>query len=63
MIVRGGADSGKYLCEHPLVDEIHITGAGASHDAIVWGPGAEGAANKAAGTPKNGKTNAGIGLS
>ena len=56
VIVRGGADSGKYLCEHRLVDEIHITGAGASHDAIVWGPGAEGAANKAAGTPKNGKT-------
>ncbi len=55
-IVRGGADVGKYLCEHPLVDEIHITGAGASHDAIVWGPGAEGLANKAAGTPQNKKT-------
>ncbi|WP_309680590.1 aldehyde dehydrogenase family protein [Polaromonas sp.] len=52
-IVRGGADVGQYLCTHALVEEIHITGAGASHDAIVWGPGEEGRANKAAGTPKN----------
>ena len=52
-IVRGGADVGQYLCNHPLVQEIHITGAGASHDAIVWGPGEEGRANKAAGSPKN----------
>ncbi len=51
-IVKGGADVGAYLCNHPLVDEIHITGAAASHDVIVWGVGAEGAANKAAGTPK-----------
>jgi aldehyde dehydrogenase (NAD(P)+) len=52
-IVRGGADVGQYLCNHPLVEDIHITGAGASHDAIVWGPGDEGRANKAAGTPRN----------
>lgn len=51
-IVTGGAEAGSYLCSHPGVDEIHITGAAASHDAIVWGPGAEGAANKAAGTPR-----------
>ena len=55
-IVRGGADVGQYLCNHALVEEIHITGAGASHDAIVWGPGEEGRANKAAGTPKNTRT-------
>jgi aldehyde dehydrogenase (NAD(P)+) len=52
-IVKGGAEVGQYLCNHAAVDEIHITGSGASHDAIVWGPGAEGARNKAAGTPKN----------
>ena len=52
-IVRGAADVGQYLCNHALVEEIHITGAGASHDAIVWGVGEEGRANKAAGTPKN----------
>ncbi|MBV7380310.1 aldehyde dehydrogenase family protein [Maritimibacter dapengensis] len=51
-IVRGGAEVGGYLCTHDLVDEIHITGAAASHDVIVWGPGEEGAKNKAAGTPK-----------
>jgi aldehyde dehydrogenase (NAD(P)+) len=55
-IVRGAADCGQYLCNHPLVDEIHITGSGASHDAIVWGAGAEGLANKAAATPKNTRT-------
>ncbi len=52
-IVRGGGDLGAWLCDHPLVETLHITGAGATHDAIVWGTGPEGAANKAAGTPKN----------
>ncbi|MEC7259408.1 MAG: aldehyde dehydrogenase, partial [Pseudomonadota bacterium] len=51
-IVKGGAEVGSYLCYHPAVDEVHITGAAASHDAIVWGPGEEGAKNKAANTPK-----------
>jgi aldehyde dehydrogenase (NAD(P)+) len=55
-IVRGAADVGQYLCNHAAVEEIHITGAGASHDAIVWGAGEEGKANKAAGTPKNTRT-------
>ena len=52
-IVRGGTDVGQYLCNHPLVETLHITGAGASHDAIVWGPGAQGQTNKAANTPVN----------
>ncbi len=52
-IVRGGAEEGDYLCSHPGVDDIHITGAQATHDSIVWGKGAEGEKNKAAGTPKN----------
>ncbi|MDF1803061.1 aldehyde dehydrogenase family protein [Thalassovita sp.] len=51
-IVKGGAEVGSYLCNHAAVDEVHITGAAASHDAIVWGPGEEGAKNKAANTPK-----------
>lgn len=55
-IVRGGVECGQYLCVHDLVEEIHITGSGASHDAIVWGVGEEGRANKAAGTPKNNRT-------
>jgi aldehyde dehydrogenase (NAD(P)+) len=52
-IVRGDGDVGAYLCTHPQVKEIHITGARSTHDAIVWGVGAEGSRNKAANTPKN----------
>jgi aldehyde dehydrogenase (NAD(P)+) len=50
-IVTGGADVGGYLCQHPVVEEIHITGAGASHDRIVWGEDV--AAAKARGVPVN----------
>ena len=52
-IVAGDATVGQYLCTHPLVETIHITGSGAAHDAIVWGPGADCVANKQAGKPKN----------
>lgn len=52
-IVRGDGAAGAYLATHPNVDEIHITGAMATHDLIVWGAGAEGKANKQAGTPMN----------
>ncbi len=41
-VVYGGGDVGKYLCEHPGIDSIHITGSDLTHDLIVWGPpGAE----------------------
>ncbi|PSB35181.1 aldehyde dehydrogenase family protein [Stenomitos frigidus] len=36
-VVYGGADLGRHLCQHPLVDTIHITGSHQTHDAIVWG--------------------------
>lgn len=52
-ILQGDGADGAYLASHPLVDTIHITGAGATHDAIVWGQGAEAAANKAAGRRMN----------
>ena len=52
-VVRGDGDVGAHLVEHPLVEEIHITGARATHDAIVWGTGEEGQKNQAANTPKN----------
>lgn len=51
-IVKGDGEIGAYLCEHPAVDEIHITGAAATHDAIVWGTGEEGERNKANGEPR-----------
>ncbi len=47
----GGADLGKYLCDHPLIDEIHITGSARTHDAIVFGDGAEGVQRKSRGEP------------
>jgi acyl-CoA reductase-like NAD-dependent aldehyde dehydrogenase len=48
-IVRGGAAEGAHLTRHPGIDEIHITGSDKTHDAIVFGPGEDGARRKAAG--------------
>ncbi|MEX0267608.1 aldehyde dehydrogenase family protein [Leptolyngbyaceae cyanobacterium UHCC 1019] len=36
-IVYGDADLGRYLCQHPQIETIHITGSHHTHDAIVWG--------------------------
>lgn len=52
-IVTGGADVGRILSEHALVETIHITGSEAVHDAIVWGSGDEARLRKASGTPRN----------
>jgi acyl-CoA reductase-like NAD-dependent aldehyde dehydrogenase len=52
-IVRGDILAGQYLCNHPLVDVMHITGSGAAHDKIVWGSGDEAVKNKQAGTKIN----------
>jgi acyl-CoA reductase-like NAD-dependent aldehyde dehydrogenase len=37
-IVQGGGDVGAFLVNHPLVDDVHITGSDRTHDMIVWGP-------------------------
>lgn len=50
-LAQGGADVGSYLCHHPLVDAIHITGSHHTHDAIVWGSPEEQAQRKASGDP------------
>lgn len=50
-VVEGGAEVGEYLCRHPAVDEIHITGSDRTHDAIVYGGGEEGRRRKAEGRP------------
>lgn len=50
-IVQGGAAVGGFLAHAPLVRHVHITGSIMSHDAIVWGTGAEATARRAAGTP------------
>ncbi len=39
-VVYGGAEEGAYLCRHPGVDEIHITGSDRTYKAIVFGQGA-----------------------
>ena len=51
-IVQGGPMEGGYLCHHPWVDAVHLTGSERTFDAIVFGGGAEGAANKAARSPR-----------
>jgi aldehyde dehydrogenase (NAD(P)+) len=48
----GGADVGRYLTDHEAVDAIHMTGSAATHDAIVYGTGAEGERRKAADEPR-----------
>lgn len=40
-IVTGGIEVGDYLCVHPQVDTVHLTGSERTHDAIVWGASAE----------------------
>jgi aldehyde dehydrogenase (NAD(P)+) len=50
-IADGGADVGAYLCEHPGIDAIHLTGGERTYDAIVFGAGPDGEARKRAGTP------------
>ncbi len=36
-VVYGGAREGAFLCNHPLVRSIHLTGSAATFDAVVWG--------------------------
>ena len=50
-IVTGGADVGTYLVHHPQVAHVHMTGSAATHDAVVFGTGAEGAQRKAENRP------------
>lgn len=46
-ITYGGAAEGAYLCNHPGIEEIHITGSDKTFEAIVFGTGEEGARRKA----------------
>ncbi|MFC4374252.1 aldehyde dehydrogenase family protein [Nocardia halotolerans] len=51
-LLTGGAEVGGYLIGNELVDHVHMTGSARTHDAIVWGTGAEAAERRLAGTPK-----------
>lgn len=51
-ICYGGAEVGRYLVEHPVVSDVHITGSAETHDLIVWGPpGPERERRKSVGDP------------
>lgn len=52
-IATGGADVGAYLARHALIETVHITGSEQSHNAIVFGAGAEGKARRAEASPLN----------
>jgi acyl-CoA reductase-like NAD-dependent aldehyde dehydrogenase len=52
-VAYGGGDVGAWLCNHGLVEEIHVTGSARTHDAIVFGAGPEGEARKKKDDPKN----------
>jgi hypothetical protein len=47
----GDLDISSWLCEHNLIDAVHMTGGTATHDAIVWGVGEAQLKNKQANTP------------
>lgn len=50
-LVYGDTQEGAYLCNHPLTDEIHMTGSHHTFEAIVFGPGEEGQQRKQARQP------------
>ncbi|MCU0488523.1 MAG: aldehyde dehydrogenase family protein [Anaerolineales bacterium] len=45
-ILYGGADEGAYLCQHPGVDEIFVTGSDKTFDSILFGTGEAGERRK-----------------
>jgi len=54
-IVYGNADVGAYLCNHPLVEELHMTGSDKTYEAIVFGTGSKGLKRKLDRNPLNTK--------
>ncbi|MEO7373033.1 MAG: aldehyde dehydrogenase family protein [Terrimesophilobacter sp.] len=50
-ILTGGAEAGQYLVHDERVAHVHMTGSAVTHDAIVWGTGADATARKAENTP------------
>ncbi len=54
-VVYGGVAEGSYLCNHKLIDELHLTGSDKTYEGIVFGKGNEGKKNKIARKPINTK--------
>ena len=51
-MIYGGVDEGAYLTEHPLVDEIQLTGSDKTFEAIMFGNGDERARRKSHREPR-----------
>jgi hypothetical protein len=54
-VIYGSAEVGSYICNHPLVEEIHMTGSDKTYEAIVFGSGEEGRRRKLERKPVNTK--------
>lgn len=54
-IVYGDAAEGAYLCAHPLVDTVHMTGSDKTYEAVVFGSVDGSPRQDAAGTSQFGK--------
>ncbi len=50
-VVQGDADVGQYLCQHHLVETIHLTGSASTYERIVWGSPNDQSEQKLAGHP------------
>jgi acyl-CoA reductase-like NAD-dependent aldehyde dehydrogenase len=50
-VISVGQLEGEYLCHHPIVEEIHLTGSGKTFEAIVFGSGTEGDKRKSQKNP------------
>jgi len=51
-VLYGGTQVGSYLCNHPAVDSVHMTGAARTFEAIVFGAGEDGRRRKEAHRPQ-----------
>lgn len=49
--VSGGTEEGIYLTRHEIIQHIHVTGAGRTHDEIVYGVGSDGEHRRAEDEP------------
>jgi hypothetical protein len=54
-VVYGDASVGDFICNHSLVEEIHMTGSDKTYEAIVFGTGSEGHQRKLNRKPINTK--------
>ena len=50
-ILYGGPQAGAYLCNHPQVDDVHMTGSDRTFESIIFGAGEEGQQRKQARRP------------